>query len=415
MSRVNLICLYVKKIKQKTKKVGEKMKKNYFVVMAILLPIFLMAVKIADYTFPETFYQESYLSGNFSLDSGNQDKASYSGIFSGDYDINYGSLPFSWRLGVDGDVSFIQGPNDADESETGYELFATSNADKYLGDKPLFGYGSLDFGYRKSMGIDDADDPYGKLGIGMGFGRVIDATVLAKAMRMVEDLNKYGVLAGDLSDDSYLELAKIIDRENEYKSKHGIVEYKKYWFEDMEKIFNTSGKLKGNSLGALGIIRVEEVMNEKYGVRSHGWTIRGGAGFILSNYDGSESDPSLDISFEYALPYSYKMQLNERLDYSSILADDMVHQFTNTLSLTYEISNKVDWENGITTILTMPTAEGSENVTSNSIYSSVHYYIANQLTADATLNFNLLDDAIDDNGNDDMESSLFMGLTYRLR
>lgn len=391
------------------------MKKSYFVVIAILLPMFLLAIKLSDYTFPETFYQESYLSGNFSLDSGNQDQASYSGAFSGDYNINYGSLPFSWRLGVDSNVGFIQGPNDADESETGYNISAFTNADKYLGDIPLFGYGSFDFGYRKNMGFDDADDPYAKVGVGMGYGRVIDATVLAKAMRMVEDLNKYGVIAGNLSDNEYLELAKIIDKENEYKSKYGIVEYKKYWFEDMEKIFVGSGKLKGDSLGALGIIRVQEVMNERYGVRSHGWTIRGGAGFILSKYDGSESDPSLDVSFEYALPYSYKMQINERLDYSSILADDMVHQITNNLSLTYEISNMIDWENGITTILTIPTASGSENVTSNSIYSSIHYYIANSLTADATLNFNLLDDAIDNNGNDDMETSLFMGLTYRLR
>ena len=375
----------------------------------------LLGVKLSDYTFPETFYQESYLSGNFSLNSGNQDQASYNGSFSGDYNIFYGSLPFSWRLGVESNVDLSQGPNDVDDSQNGYGIYATTNADKYLGSSKLFGYGSFDFGYRKSMGLDDADDPYAKVGLGMGFGRIIDATVLAKAMRIVEDLNKYSVLAGNLSDESYLELAKIIDKEQEYIAKHGIIEYKKFWFEDMEKILLDSGKLKNNSLGALGLIRIQEVMEESYGVRSHGWTVRGGAGFILSNYDGGESDPSIDISLEYALPYSYRMQINERLDYSSILTDDMVHQFTNNLSLTYEVSNRVDWENGITTTITLPTAENAENVTSNSITSALHYYIANQITADTSISLNLLDDGIKDNGNDDMSTSLFMGVTYRIR
>jgi hypothetical protein len=391
------------------------MKKGYVVVLVLLLPLLLMAVKLADYTFPETFYQESYLSGNFSLNNGNQEQSSYSGSFDGDYDIFYGSLPFSWRLGVDGNVDFSQGPNDGDESENGYGISATTNADKYLGDSKLFGYGSFDFGYRKSIGLDDADDPYAKVGLGMGFGRIIDATVLAKAMRIVEDLNKYTVLKGNLSDSSYLELAKIIDKENEYIATHGIVEYKKYWFEDMEKILLESGKLRDSSLGALGLIRIQEVLEESYGVRTHGWTVRGGAGFILSNYDGGESDPSIDLSFEYALPYSYRMQINERLDYSSILTDNMVHQFTNNLSLTYEVSNKIDWENGITTIITVPTAENSEKIITNSLISAVHYYIANQITADTSISLNHVNDGMDNNGNDDMSTSIFMGLTYRLR
>ena len=381
----------------------------------VILPVLLISVSLSDYTFPKTFYQEAYLSGNFNLASGNQDQTSYNGAFQGDYDINYSSLPLSWRLGVDANLDLMQGSNEDDDSETAYNVTAFSNADKYFNNTDVFGYGSLNFGYRKTLGADDADDPYTKIGVGAGYGRVINATVLAKAMRVVEDLNKYNVLSGQLSDDLYLELAQVIDKENEFESKYGPVEYQKYWFEAMEKILMKSGKLKDDALGALGLIRIQEVFGEKYGVRKHGWTVRGGLGFVLSNYDGSESDPSLDASFEYALPYSYRMQLNEKLDYSTILSDDIVHQITNNLSLTYELSNRIDWENSLVSSFTIPTEENLENIINNTLTSSFYYYLANQLTLNTKVSFNKYDDGVDDNGNDDIETSINMGITYRIR
>ena len=223
-------------------------------------------------------------------------------------------------------------------------------------------------------------------------------------------------MIGDLSDAAYLELAGIIDREKEFRSQYGSVEYEKYWFEAMEQVLQDEGVLTEEALGAMGIIRIREILvNEPFSPRRHGWTVRGGVGFVLSNYDGSESDPSLDAVFEYALPYIYRMQLIERISYSTILSDDVVHQINNALSATYEVSDRIDWENRWSLGITVPSESEAENIISNNLSSTLRYYISNTVNVDATVSLNHLDDGIEDNGNDDMETGLFLGITYRIR
>jgi hypothetical protein len=403
-----------------------------FAVCLLIVPAFTgSAISLTDYTNPDSFYQEAYVSGNFNLQSRGDNRlpdsecpdgnceggqTSYSGTMLANYDTQYSTLPFTWGLRIDGTLDVQRSAQKDADDEHGYDLFARTTADKYYRDTRAFGYGSFEAGYRKLLGADDADDPYAKVGVGVGYGRVIDATVLAKAMRVVEDLRKYNVMTGDLSDAAYLELAGIIDREKEFRSQYGSVEYEKYWFEAMEKVFQDEGVLADNALGALGIIRIREILvNEPFSPRKHGWTVRGGVGFVLSNYDGSDSDPSLDAAFEYALPYLYHMQLIERLSYSTILSSDVVHQINNNLSATYEVSDRIDWENRWNLGATVPSESGAENIISNNLSSTLRYYITNKVNFNTTVSLNHLDDGIDNNGNDDLETGLFLGITYRVR
>ena len=415
----------------RTSTMMKRMSLAFAVCMLIVPASTVSAISMTDYTNPDSFSQEAYVSGSFNLQSRGDNRlpdqecidddceggqTSYSGTLLANYDIQHSTLPFTWGLRIDGTADIQRSAQKDADDEQGYDLFASTTADKYYHDTRAFGYGSFDAGYRKSLGADDADDPYAKVGIGAGYGRIIDATVLAKALRVVEDLQKYDVITDDLSDSAYLELAGIIDKEKEFKSQYGAVEYEKYWFEEMEKVFQQGGVLAEDRLGALGIIRTREILvNEPFSPRRHGWTIRGGVGFVLSNYDGSESDPSLDAAFEYALPYFYRMQLSERVSYSTILSDDVVHQINNNLSATYEVSDRVDWENRWTLGITLPSASDAENITSNNLSSAFRYYISNKVSASTTLSLNHLDDGIDKNGNDDLETSLFVGLTYRVR
>lgn len=330
--------------------------------------------------------------------------------------MNYSTLPFSWTFEVDGTFNVERSAQKDADSEEGYEIFARTNADRYYQDTKFFGYGSGDFGYRKAIGADDADDPYAKIGIGVGYGRVINATVLAKAMRVIEDLQKYGVITQEPTDAGYLELAEIIDREEEFESQYGSIEYEKYWFEAIEAVLLEEGILVEETLGAMGIIRVREILiNEPFSIRKHGWVVRGGMGFVLSNFDGSESDPSVDASFEYAYPYTYRLQLIERVNYSTILSDDIVHQINNVVSATYEVSDRVDWENRWSLGITVPSDSDLENVISNNFSTTFRYYISNKINLDTTLSLTHLDDGIDDNGNDDLETTIFAGVTYRIR
>ena len=389
--------------------------KKIAVLLLVIIPIALASVNFTDYTIPTSWGQEAFLNGNFNFKSGNQDQASYNGLFGGNFLHYYNSLPLNWRVGVDGNMELLNGPNEIDESHTGYGITASTNADKYLNNTNVFGYGALDLGYRKNMFLDDADDPYAKIGAGMGYGRVIDATVLSKAIRIVEELIKYEVIKNPPTTQGYIALAQIIDKQGEYKSKYGNTEYKKYWYEDMETVFNDEMLLPEGSLHALGIIRLQEVLDQRFSSRKYGWTVRGGVGYILSNYDGSDSDPSLDVSAEYAYPISQKLQFIERMDYSTILSDDLSHVITNKASLTYELSSMMDWENKLMTAVTIPSDSNLNTIMDNTLESIFYYYLTNKVNLNASLRFNLYDDGVKDNGNDDLNTTFFVGATYRLR
>ena len=380
-------------------------------LLVIVIPVALLSIDIRDYKFPESFFQEAYLRGDFTFRDGNQDQSSYDGSFGGNYNVNYNSLPFTWRLALDGAIDLKQGPMETDDSMQGYHIFINTNADRYLGETDAFAYGAAEFGYRERLAADEADDPYAKIGVGAGYGRIIDATVLARAIGIVDELLKYNVINRRLSDTAYIELAQIIDKESEYKAQYGGMEYKRYWLEAMEEVFLRDGVLVEEYLGAMGIVRIQDVLDMRFSTRKHGWMIRGGIGYILSNYDGSDSDPTLDVSFELAHPFSYKLQLIERLDYSTVLEDDLSHRVINRLSVSYQLSLQTDWVNSLVNEFVFP-AEG-DTIQNHMFESSFYYYLTNQLNLNTTLRFSLYDDGtgIDD----DLVTTFIMGISYRLR
>lgn len=381
------------------------------------IPATALAIELTDYTTVDSFYDEAYVTGRFNLKSGNQDQTSFDGSTFGYYNSVYSTLPRVLNFRFDGKLDFKRGSDEGASTEEGYNFLTDGSIDSYFNstDK-LFWFGSGELGYRKAMGADDADDPYAKVGGGIGYGRVIDATPLADVLRFVEELMAYGVLTREPSDQTYLELAAIVAREAEFKSRYGLSDYEQNWFDEMETVLQKAGLLKDKKLGAVGILKMHQVLfEERISLRKHGWLAKVGAGIILSNYDGSDGDPSLDASFEYAIPFGYQLQVIELAKYSSILSDDLVHQFHNSLSATYEISDRIDWENRWKLDITMPTADNTENLIRNDLSSTFRYYLSNRLDANFSIGFTQFEDGIDDNGNDDMDTTVFMGVTYRLR
>jgi hypothetical protein len=390
------------------------------------MPVSVAAIEITDYVDPNSFYDEAYLTGRFSLNSGNQDRTSYDGSASGYYDVTQSTLPFSWNIRGEGNLNFSQSgikkstsdDDKLDDTEKYYDFSVASYANKYLTPQTneLFAYGSLDLGYRRQQGLDDDDDPYLKLGGGVGFGRVFNATPLADALRIVEALTEYGIVIRQPSDQTYLAMANIIARESEFKSQYGLVDYKQFWFTELENVLQRAGVLRNNTLGAAGVIKMHEVLlQERISIRKHGWMVRGGIGYVASNYDGSDSAPSIDAAFEYALPIGHRFQFLELAKYSTILNDELVHQFSNTMSATYEVSDRIDWENSWDLNMTFPNDDDAKDRVTNQLRSIFHYYLSNRISADFSVTFTHVEDDIDDNNNDDVETSIFMGITYRLR
>lgn len=428
----------------------------FALVLILASPAAVFAIRLTDYTFPDTFYQDAELTGEFNYKDGNQDQGSYNASALLNYDIKYSTLPFEWKLEADGDLSLERGPQEEDESEDGYNFNLYTYANKYLNQTKIYGYGDIDFKYRKLKAADDADDPYVHIGVGAGYGRVIDATPLAEAMRIVDDLKKFGVVQGSISDPAYLEMASIIDKEDEFESKYGAEEYEQYWIEALEEVLKKENALKSGAFGATGVIRTRAILlpdaTSTRGVelREHGWKAQAGLGYLASDYEGeSDDDPTLNALFQYTLPYSYRMQLIETLTYRTILDDDVKHHVSNELKLTYEISDRIDWINlwqlnWDQDAIADPASGDLNDSMYNHFKSTFKYYISNLLSANITFKLTHLDDGIDDEdiqadvdclcdcsctcascdytyncdpfrGNDDVEFEIALGFTYELR
>lgn len=391
---------------------------GYCLLMVFFLwPGIASAITMWDYTIPESYSREVYLTSAFNLNDGNQEQASYNGFVMGWYDTRYSSIPFEWALRADARVDLERGENKDNRSDYGYDTFAATYFDKYLGDSKFLSFADLDVGFRREIGAKSSDEPYVEIGGGVGYGRLYNATVLAKAIRIVEDLILYGVISEKISDAGYLELARVIDLEEEFQSGYSVTEYKKFWYEAMEDVLRNEGVLDEGNLGAIGIVRIEDILEqERFGVRAHGWKIKAGISYVASNYEnGKDEDPAVFTSFELGIPYSYLLQFNEKLTYTSVLGHDTMHRITNVMSVIYEISNRIDWQNSWTFNADLSTRKEENDRISNAFTSSFYYYLVNRIWAQASLTFTHLDDGIKHNNNDDLETRLYLGLTYRVR
>lgn len=391
-------------------------RKFSFLLLAMIIPPSTWSVELTDYTNPDSFYQRASVESRFNMKSGNQDQTSFQGSLKGDYEVNYSTSPLVLSTISKGFFNTNRGDKEGSPTEKSYNFTARGAADRYFDPNSLFlGYGSLELGYRKLVGRS-ADDPLIKLGGGVGYGRLINATPLAEVLRFVEELKEYGLLnTKELSDNTYLELAAVVAREEEYKSKYGLMDYKFYWINDLEKALQKAGVLKNNTLGTVGVIRVQDVLIERRitTIRKHGWLVKAGIGYIASNYDDTRSDPSLDASFDYAVPFTHKLQLTEFARYSTVLKGDVTHDLYNQLSVTYEVSDRIDWENIWDLNLLLPTKDNAEDSITNNFSSSFRYYISNFIDASVTLSLTKVND--DKPGNDDVDASLMFGITYRIR
>lgn len=398
----------------------------FALVMFLAVPFSASAIQLTDYTFPDTFRQEAYATGIFNLNSGNQPQTSYNGTLSMDYYVDYKTLPQEFHFDAKGNLYFEKSKDIAapgkDDSQDWYDAVANANFNKYFKDTSFYGYGKVNLGYRKVKGLDSADDPYIKFGVGAGYGRIIIATPLAKAMRVVEDLKKYNVISVEPSDACYLELARMIDKQDEFNSKYGTKDYEQYWYKELEDILNKEGLLKNGVVGVVGVIRMREVLREEafprrygYGFQ-HGWFAQAGIGYVASDYTGdNDADPSLDAEFQYALPINNNLQFVESFKYSTILGGDVGHQFDNTVSLAYKISDRILWENGWLLSITLPKDDAMKDIYENKLESVFSYYISNTLWIDLTFTLSHKDDGISDNGNDDVAKAIALAVKYRLK
>ena len=388
------------------------------ILTSLLFSSSLSAIEMTDYKVIEGTYEEAYINGALTVEGGNQDQTSYNAHADASFKTIHTTAPYSWELQAVAKSDFTKGSNKNDDSEDSYDAFMSGRFDKYLqNDDTFFLYGAGDVGYRKQPTADKADDVYSKVGAGVGYGRMYDATPLAVAIRIVEDLTSYKIIKRTVSNEGMIALAKVIDLKDEYESKYGFNDYKKYWYADMEKSLKSSGAIDSDSVGTFGIVRINEIIDlEKISGRFHGWKVRAGLGQVLSNYDGKSGSTTADAEFDYGLPVGYRSQFRETAGLSKILDDKEAidFQFRNVATYTYEIADRIDWENSW--ILGVDKYNHGDTVVSHGFSTGFRYYLANRLTFDTTFSLGKTDGT---NGTSvetpDWDTKFFTGVRYRLK
>lgn len=391
------------------------------VTISTLLATNLSAIELRDYKVVEGEYNDAYIDGGLKIDGGNQDQTSYDSFVDATLRSFYSIAPYTLEYGLTAHGDFSRGSDANQSSESSYKSTAFFEGNKYFNnDDTFFAYGRIDLGYRKQSTADSAEDPFVKLGAGAGYGRMYVATPLASAMRIAEDLEEYKVIKKGISDKALTDLARIIGLEEQYQSKHGLDEYKQYWFESMEKSLKSNGALAGDALGATGIVRLSEILDIDSGrgvlARLHGWKVQGGLGEIASKYDGTSSDTTVDVAFQYALPIGYTSQFLNTTTASKILGNDDNLDFIarNTMSYTYEISDRIDWINDWN--LDYDVYDAGDDVITNKISTKFNYYLANRLSFNARFSMAKINGT---NGTSietpDWDTTFFTGIRYRLQ
>ncbi len=272
-----------------------------------------------------------YLSGG--LGSRRTDTARYNAAF----DLNRDGTIDSTDV-----ATFLRSLGEKAKDDLTYNSLFSSRGKKYFhnGSK-FFGFGDFTLRYSDTFDRPDTD-----VTPGLGYGRFISATPLAKAVRIEEFLLKEKAIADHLPKESLVELGHVIQREGEFKERYGST-YRKWWFEAMEQVIVSSG-VAPNGLEAGGILRINEVLFEqRVNERYYGWEASVGVNFQVTSPLRAQSrrDPGAAIGIRYARPIGWKHQVSGRVDLSSPFTERFGkdNKLTFTEDYIYEVSNRIDF------------------------------------------------------------------------
>lgn len=372
-------------------------------------------ITLFDFTEASSSYKNSQLDGTFKADGGNQGQAGYGATLNLDYNRVISTPNRDFKLDFDAGGSVNRDSTDGASSSSNYTATGRAEVNNYFrpNSKGLFWYGSGDFGLRKG-----AESVYTKIGVGLGYGRVVNLTPMAKSIRLIEALRQQGSITADPSKSTYVRVAKLIAVQEEYKSKYRSGNYLQKWIADIEKVLVSSGQVNG-ALGAAGVIKAHDVLvNENFFERQSGWKVNSGLGLVLSKYDGTDGgDPTLDlIEAEYHRPLSNKTQFSNTSGLSLDFGDDDTGvNLTNTMKLTYELTDQIDWENQWQLGYNKSGSNDSSNdFTSNVLRSKLIYELSNKLDLNLTATATDMDDQDDTNNNEEVDTDLNISVSYSL-
>lgn len=283
----------------------------------------------------------------------------------------YSSLPTAWFIDV-----AASGGKVFDEYNHNVRL--NTSFRKYIWDEEkVFAVSELSMSHLNTYRQLESN-----LKVGFGYGRYINATALAKAVRIEGHLIKDNVISAPLSKETMIAIANIIEREDEYK---GIYEatYETYWLDDITEEIKKSGAISGEGLESIGVLRMRQVLfniNERVNPRYYGWDVSTGIRFPMSTRDKSPvGNPMFSLAAEYSYPISWNMQVNSNAKIDSPLDSAFFNQYEMVLTLDFifELSNRINFVTTYELVGHKPYNVNIEYL--HNLSSSFWYYIENNI------------------------------------
>jgi hypothetical protein len=387
------------------------MQKRYaLLAMSILLGLAATsanAVSLYDYQEAKPSYTDANVGASFSYDTnkngtaGNQKDSyrlqldlDYTKVFSTPlrdvkFGANFNGLSTRSSAGVKGN-SYI---GDAEATVSNY--FKPNS-------RGAFVYGSL-----RAEDKKDVTKYKATATVGAGYGRIVDATPMSKAMWMVKELRAQGKLNGDLSTTDYQNLARVISKEEEYANRVSRItdDYKEIWVSDMASAIQASGKVNG-SLDAAAVLRLYKIIDSGVFVsRQIGTVVKAGVGKNIQNYGEDKGDALFEMRAEHHRPINAAWQFSDIANVSGTDSDD--YDASNTVSLEKQINTRSAWKNSWVLARTeKPSITKATN--SNVLSSKYNYALGNRLSWNAGV-------VITDDNKSKADGHFEAGIAYKLR
>ncbi|MFI5251723.1 MAG: hypothetical protein ACHQQQ_04740 [Bacteroidota bacterium] len=313
----------------------------------------------------------------------------------------YSSLPFAWFLNAYGSTYKIL------DSNWLYSSHIDGEVRKYIWDD-MDWFGSSTITFEKNNGDIQ---PEVSARVAAGYGRYIDATALAKAVRIEDHLLTEKVIKDFLPKESMIKIANIIERQDEYNNLYGTT-YEVQWFADIEKEIKSSGLLVGENLGAIGLYRIRQVLlplqnTEIVNSRFYGWDLSAGVEYAFMNRMDTTESPNLSLAGHYAYPIDWSMQARASVKVNS----PMDSSFTKSVVVVgeadylYELSSRINFTTSY--ILTYWKSPNGDATRTHQAVASFLFYIENNIYYNLSASLTRV-------GANPAVQSINMGLQYNL-
>ncbi|MDQ3019604.1 MAG: hypothetical protein M3R36_03395 [Bacteroidota bacterium] len=359
-------------------------------------------VKITDFNIPVSTAKQMLIGGSYNWAQTGDSVTTNQFNVNGAFNTFYTSLPFSWDLGLNASLSGKY----QDSTRAAYNLAA--NINKYFTQRTsAFYFAGLTSSYLRQSEFGRENRPEINVLGGLGYGRLVDATAMAKAIRIDEDLKRFAVTTAYMPKTTMQEIARIIDRESQYRTLYkSIYEYK--IIGDILKLIEASGVAGEFVTSSLSYFRIREVLfgiNQFINPRYYGGDIRTGVGYTVLTRNDSLKNPAPTLNLQGR--YSYPLDLHQQINFTAGANSPFDSSFatliqgTGNVNYSYNLTNRISFIAGYTINL-IQQIDNVIDTTTNSTFGIVrdfstpnhifttgfNFYLENYITLGITAGLN---------------------------